>query len=182
MRGALEWIGLALGLGWVAFALTGLWAAPLVASTTGGAFAALVLVLRHSLPVAGAMALLSPIGVMLPALALRHAAAAWGVPVAPFGTAELLLFLVVYAAFLASATGLVPVDLYRLGYAPAPVAAMVLAVCACGLWSGTLFLPLVAVAGQALWVAGLGSSNWFDHILHAVRVPVVLVALILRMV
>lgn len=182
MRGALDWAGLAVVLGWVAFALVGLWAGPEMASFAGGVAAALVLTLRHTVVVAGAMALLAPLGVMLPALALRHAAAIWGVPVIPFGTTELLVFLTTYAVFLASATGLVPVDLYRLGYAPRPVAAMVLAVCACGLWSGTLFLPLVAVAGQALWVAGLGSSNWFDHILHAVLVPVVLVALILRMV
>jgi hypothetical protein len=61
-----------------------------------------------------------------------------------------------------------------------PVAVMVLAVCAYGLWSGTLFLPLVAVLGQALWVAGLGSSNWFDHVLHAGLVPVAGVVLILQ--
>ncbi|MDZ7711191.1 MAG: hypothetical protein U5K36_14905 [Roseovarius sp.] len=182
MRGALEWIGLALVSGWAGSALAGLWAGPVMASAAGGAVAALVLLLRHSMPVAGAMALLSPIGVMLPALALRHAATVWGVPVAPFGTVELLVFLAAYAVFLAAAMGLVPVDLYRLGYAPAPVAAMVLAVCAYGLWSGALFLPLVAVAGQALWVAGLGSSNWFDHILHAVLLPAVLVTLILRVV
>ena len=83
--------------------------------------------------------------------------------------------------FLASAMGVLPVDLYRLGYAPGPVAAMVLAVCGYGLWSGALFLPLVAVAGQALWVAGRGSSNWFDHVLHALLLPVAGVVLILHM-
>ncbi len=180
MRAAVEWAGLAVVLGWAGFALAGLWAGPLGASAAGAAVAALVLARRGGLVVSGAMALLSPVGVMLPALALRHMAAAWGLPVAPFATAELLIFLAAYGLFLASAMGLVPVDLYRLGYAPVPVAAMVLAVCGYGLWSGALFLPLVAVAGQALWVAGLGSSNWFDHVLHAMLVPVVVVALIAR--
>jgi hypothetical protein len=43
-----------------------------------------------------------------------------------------------------------------------------------------VFLPLVAVLGQALWLMGWGSSNWFDHVLHAVLVPVTTVVLILR--
>jgi len=182
MRGALEWIGLVIVLGWAGFALSSLWVAPTSASMAGAAVAALVLVLRRSVPVTGAMALLEPVGVMLPALALRDMAAAWGMPVVPFGTVELSLFLAAYTAFLVSATGLLPIDLYRLGYAPKPVAAMVLVACAYGLASGSLFLPLVAVAGQALWVAGLGSSNWFDHVLHALLVPVVVVTLILRLV
>jgi hypothetical protein len=100
----------------------------------------------------------------------------------PFATVEILAFLAAHTAFLASAMGLWPVDLYRLGYAPRPVAAMVLAVCAYGLVSGSLFLPLVAVAGQALWLARLGSSNWFDHVLHAALVPVALLVLVLRLV
>ncbi|WP_129432273.1 hypothetical protein [Roseovarius sp. A46] len=180
MRGAFDHIGMAIVLGWAGFALAGLWVGPAVASAAGGVVSALVLVLQRSTPVAGAMALLSPLGVMLPALALRDLAAAWGLPVVPFGTAELLIFLAAYSAFLASAMGLVPVDLYRLGYAPWPVAAMVLAVCVYGIVSETLFLPLVSVAGQALWVARLGSSNWFDHVLHAMLMPVAVVVLLMQ--
>lgn len=181
MRGAVERVGLAIVLGWAAFALVGLWGGTAFASATGGAVAAMMLVLGRSVLASGAMAVLSPVGVMLPALALRDVAAAWGVPVMPFTSLELALFLAAYACFLSSAMGLLPVDLYRLGYAPRPVAAMVLVVCACGLVSGALFLPLVAVAGQAFWVTRLGSSNWFDHVLHAALVPVVIVALALRL-
>jgi len=178
----MEWTGMAIVLGWAGFALVGLWVGPAGASVAGGAAAALVLGLRRSVPVAGAMALLSPVGVMLPALALRDAGAAWGLPVTPFGTVELMVFLAASTGFLASAMGLLPVDIYRQGYAPRPVAAMVLMVCAYGLVTSSLFLPLVAVAGQALWVARLGSSNWFDHVLHAMLLPVVVVALFLRAV
>jgi len=178
----MEWTGLAIVLGWAGFALASLWIGSAGASAAGGTVAALVPLLRRSIPVAGAMALLSPVGVMLPALALRDMAAAWGLPVMPFGTFEISVFLAAYAAFIASAMGLVPVDLYRLGYAPGAVAAMVLMVCAYGLAAGSLFLPLVAVAGQALWVARLGSSNWLDHVLHAALVPVAVVTLVLRVV
>ncbi len=180
MRAAFDHIGLAIVLGWAGFALAGLWVGPAVASAAGGVVSALVLVLQRSTPVAGAMALLSPLGVMLPALALRDVSAAWGLPVLPFGTVEISVFLAAYAAFLASAMGLFPVDLYRVGYAPRPVAAMVLIVCAYGLVAGSLFLPLVAVTGQALWVARLGSSNWFDHVLHAMLMPVAVVVLLMQ--
>lgn len=180
MRGVFDHIALAIVLGWTGFALAGLVTGPAAASMAGGVVAALVLALRRSIPVAGVMALLSPLGVMLPALALRDLATTWGLPVAPFGTAELLIFLAAYAGFLVSATGLVPVDLYRLGYAPWPVAAMVLAVCVYGILTKTLFLPLVTVAGQALWVARLGSSNWFDHVLHAMLMPVAVVVLLMQ--
>ncbi|GAW36270.1 hypothetical protein RA2_03340 [Roseovarius sp. A-2] len=180
MTGALEWLGLAILLGWVAQALIGFWAGPDVALGLGLACGTLTLFARRTRPLAGLMALMSPVGVMLPALALRQVAAAWGVPVEAFGTWELVVFLLAYLGFLVSAMGVVPVDVYRLGYAPVPVAMMVLAVCAYGLWSGTLFLPLVAVVGQAFWAAGRGSSNWFDYVLHAGLVAVAGVVLVLR--
>lgn len=179
MRAVVEWIALALVMAWVGYALAGLFVTPMMALGVAGLLAVAVLVLRGSLPVAGMMALLAPLGVMLPALALRHMAADLGMAVVPFGNLELLLFLLGYLVFLASAMGLVTVDLYRLGYAPVPVAVMVLAVCGYGALSGTVFLPVAAVLGQAFWVVGWGSSNWFDHVLHAVLVPVVAVVLIL---
>ena len=180
MTGALEWLGLAVVMGWVGHALIGSWAGPDVALGLGLAVGALTLLARRTRPLAGLMALMSPLGVMLPALALRQVAAASGVPVETFGTWDMVVFLLAYLGFLASVLGVVPVDIYRLGYAPVPVAVMVLVVCAYGLWSGNLFLPLVAVLGQAFWVAGCGSSNWFDHVLHAGLVPVAGVVLILR--
>jgi len=182
MSGVLAAGGLAVVLAWLVFTLAGWVVAAPVSVWLGGAVGALaVLLLRDTLPLRGLVALLAPFGVMLPALALRHMAAKLGLPVVPFGALELAVFLVAYVVFLASAMGALPLDIYRLGYAPWPVAAMVLAVCGYGLWSGALFLPLVAVAGQVFWVAGRGSSNWFDHVLHALLLPVAGVVLILHM-
>mgnify|MGYP005842583001 CR=1 FL=1 len=180
MTGAPDRLGLAIVLGWAGQAVTGLWAGPGVALGLGLAVAVLTLLARRAWPLVWLMALMSPLGVMLPALALRQVAAGWGVPVAAFGTSELAVFLVAYMGFLASAMAVVPVDIYRLGYAPVPVGGMVLAVCGYGLWSGSLFLPMVAVLGQALWVARRGSSNWFDHVLHVGLVPVAVAGLVLR--
>lgn len=176
-------IALAVLLGWTVFALTGLVATPGLAAGLGALIGAgLVLGLREGAVLGGAVALLAPFGVMLPALALRHVAVRLGAPVPGFATWELAAFLVLYTGFLAAAFGVIAVDIYRLGYAPWPVAAMVLAVCGYGLVSGNWFLPLVAVAGQAAWVMGWGSSNWFDHVLHAALWPVAAVVLVARLV
>lgn len=183
MTGVLAWGSVAIVLAWTVFALAGLGLPAPTAAALGAVagFAAVVLA-RDTLVLRGVVAMLAPLGVMLPALALRHAGARLGVPVQPFATAELAVFLVAHVGFLAAAFGVLPINLYRLGYAPGAVAVMVLAVCAYGAWRGNLFLPFVAVAGQAAWVAGWGSSNWFDHVLHALLVPVVVVVLLGRLV
>ena len=182
MRAAGSTAALAIVLGWVVFALAGLALAPAAAVAVGIGAGAVLALLRNSLPLRAAVALLAPFGVMLPALALRDMAAALGVAVVPFTTVELAAFLLGYTLFLAAAFGAIPLNLYRLGYAPAPVAAMVLAVCACGVVSGHWFLALVAVAGQAAWAARLGSSNWFDHVVHLALWPVAAVALAARLI
>ncbi|WP_297770644.1 hypothetical protein [uncultured Roseovarius sp.] len=178
MMGRLDWLGLAVIAGWAGFAMAGLVVEPGTALATGGVLAVFTLVFCRSRFVRGAMALLSPVGLGLPALALRDVAGDLGLPIRAFHMMELVVFLVAYLAFLASAAGVLRIDLYRLGYAPVPVGGMVLAVCAYGILSGGLFLPVLAVLAQATWLAGWGSSNWFDHLLHAMLVPVLLVTVL----
>lgn len=182
MSGLGATVALAIVLGWVVFALSGLLLAPpwpAVLALVGGVL--LVLVARDTLAANGLVALLAPFGVMLPALALRHMAVAQGLSVPGFSTAEIAVFLVLYTAFLCTAFGVIPVDIYRYGYAPWPVAFMVLAVCAYALATGNWFLAGVAVLGQLAWVMGWGSSNWFDMMLHVLLVPVAAVVLITRL-
>lgn len=182
MTGALTLIWLASLTGWLAWLILGIGMQAQIAVPLGlslGLLAALLL--RDTLPLRGAVALLGPIGAVLPFLILRQMAADLGLPVQPFGSAELVVFLVLYTGFLASAAGTLPVDAYRLGYAPIPVAVMGLALCAYGLGQGMIFVPLLAVTAQAMWVMGWGSSNYFDHILHPVLVPAVIVVLLSRL-
>ncbi len=123
------------------------------------------------------VALLDPVGVVLPFLALRQMAGWIGMEIRPFHSTELVLFLIVYILFLAAATGKLRFDPYRLGYAPLPSGVVALGLCVIGAIQASLFLPLLAVLAQAQWVFRAGSSNYFDHILHAVLVPVVLIEL-----
>ena len=183
MTGVVSKLGLAVLLGWVAWGLFSLGLDLPLSLAVGLAIgAACAFALRATLPVGALMAVLDPIAIVLPLLALRHMSASLGVSVHPFDTAELVAFLLLYLTFLATAAGALPWEVYRLGYAPVPVALIALALCAFGLWQGTAFLPLVAVTGQILWVLGWGSSNYFDHILHVALVPVVVVVLILRLI
>ena len=181
MSGILANVALAIVLAWIVFALAGWIVAPWLAVALGVVLAVAVIGLaRDTLVPGGLVALLAPFGVMLPALALRHMGGSLGLPVVPFGTLEIVVFLGLYVAFLAASMGVFPVDPYRLGYAPVPVGVMVLAVCLYGAVTGNPFLPLVAVLGQVAWVMGWGSSNWFDYVLHVLMVPVAVVVLVQR--
>ena len=183
MTAGLTSVFLAILLGWLAWGAASLVApAPLSILAGAGAGLLAVLLARDTLALNGLVALLEPIGVVLPLLVLRQVAGAMGWPLPAFSSPELLIFLMLYIGFLSASMGVLPFDPYRLGYAPLPVGAMVLALCLYGLATGNWAIPVIAVAGQALWVAGIGSSNWFDHVLHVLLVPVVAVVLIARLV
>ena len=139
MISALTYASVAILLGWVAYATTGLVISSTIALIIGAAVGGLaVLVFRDTIVVRGVIAVLGPIGIVLPLLALRHVAAGLGVTVAPFGTLELLVFVLVYMGFIATSMGVIPLDIYRLGYAPLPVGVMVLAMCLYGALTGSL--------------------------------------------
>ncbi|MEQ8255767.1 MAG: hypothetical protein RLO38_00190 [Roseovarius confluentis] len=183
MSGLGATVGVAVVLGWVVFALSGLVLSSSLAAGLAIVAAVLVGVLyRDTVAVNGAVAVLAPFGVMLPALALRHVAVSLGWDVPGFSGVEIAVFLCAYMAFLVCAFGVIPVDVYRFGYAPWPVAGMVLAVCLYALVTGNWFLAGVAFLGQLAWVMGWGSSNWFDLVLHVLLVPVAVVVLVLRVV
>ncbi len=171
-------ISMAIVLGWVMFALADLilpaWVA-LVAAIAVGMLS--VSVLRRTVAIGGVVALLAPFGVMLPALALRDVAVTFGAPIPGFSMLEIAVFLMLYTGFLASVFGKVPLELYRYGYAPKPVGLMVLALCAYSFATGNWFLAVVTVTAQSFWTLRLGSSNWFDHMLHVLLWPVALWAL-----
>lgn len=182
MTGVLTILWLASLLGWLIWLVLGIGMPAHLALPLGLGLGVLItVVLRDTLALRGMVALLGPVGAVLPLLILRQMASDLGAPVQPFGTLPLVIFLAVYIAFLAAAMGALPVDLYRFGYAPLPVAVIALTLCAYGLGQGMIFVPLLAVMGQAMWALGWGSSNYFDHILHPAMVPAVGIVLVLRL-
>ena len=183
MTGRLTYIWLSIVLAWAAFMAFSAVLSPVAAVLSGALIGGgATHVLRNSRALGGIVAVLEPIGVVLPLLALWHMAGALGADLPRLSTLELLIFIIVWSGFLAASMGVVRAEPYRLGYAPVPVGVMVLMVCLYGALTGNPLLPLIAVAGQTLWMLRLGSSNWFDHVAHAVLVPVAVVALIGRIV
>ncbi|WP_120499656.1 hypothetical protein [Roseovarius sp. EL26] len=182
MTGAVTYLWMAILLGWVGFVTLNLMTDAQMAALMGLAFgASCVVMLRDTIALRGLVAVLEPVGVILPILVLRHLASKFGVEIAPLSSIELLAFLALYIAFLLTAFDVIPFEAYRFGYAPVPVAVMVLLACAYGAVTGNLLVPLVAVVGQLLWVLGWGSSNWFDHVTHVLLVPIVCVTLVGRL-
>ncbi|WP_198389315.1 hypothetical protein [Roseovarius faecimaris] len=176
-------VSLALILGWLCWGLVSLFVGGALGLPVGlvlGAGAAILL--RQNMVVRGLAALLEPIGIVLPLLMLRHMLGAVGVSFAPFGALELFAFILFYSAFLICTFELMPFDPYRVGYRALPVGGMVLALCAYAALSGHGIIAVIAVAGQAAWVLRIGSSNYFDHILHVSLLPVAVVVLIARMI
>lgn len=174
---------LALILAWLSWGVMSFFAGPFIGVPIGlVSGVAAVFYLRSSMALRGLVAVLEPMGIVLPILILRQMLGAIGVPFEPFGGLELFLFLLLYIPFLACAFDLLPFDPYRLGYRALPVAGVALVICLLALLSGQWVLALIAVAGQGLWVFRLGSSNYFDHILHVTLVPVAVVVLIARIV
>lgn len=181
MTGRLTYLWMGVLLAWAAFmilsAVLGPVAAVLGGIILGGGAAYL---LRQGRVLGGLVAVLEPIGVVLPILAIWQMAGAMGLDLPRLSVLELLIYLAAHVALLAASMGALPGEPYRLGYAPLPVGAMVLLACLYGLATGHPLIPLIAVAGQVLWVLGWGSSNWFDHVIHAVMIPAALISLIAR--
>lgn len=182
MTGIITNIFIAVLACWAIAGLAGYMVSVTWAMGLGAAVALTALVFARNPVSRGIVALLDPLGIVLPLLALRHIGGWLGVEVYDFSTGELILFLTAYILFLAASTGKLPFDPYRLGYAPLPVALLTLSLCAIGAAQGSLFLPVLAVLAQLLWLLRWGSSNYFDHILHAALVPIVVIDLIGRFI
>jgi len=124
------------------------------------------------------IAAFAPFGLLLPALALRNILCMSGVPAEPFRRLDVLVLLAGYVLFLCAALGVFSFEPYRLGYHPLPGGAVALAALAYLLWRGQFVLAGAVLLGQFAWVFGIGSPNLFDHLGHALLVPVMAIYLL----
>ncbi|MEO0567177.1 MAG: hypothetical protein AAF066_05555 [Pseudomonadota bacterium] len=176
-------MGLAILIGWLLSVIFGLFLPTVIATPMSVVYAAAcVWLLRNNIALTGAIAVLTPLGVMMPALALRHMLVGLGFDIPGFLGIEVAVFLIAYTAFLCAAFGLIPIDLYRLGYDPRSVAVFAFCLCLYAFFMGNWFLAFVVVSGQFVWMMRWGSSNWFDQMTHVLLWPVALVVLITRLI
>lgn len=130
----------------------------------------IILFAHHTMPLGFFVALFAPFGVLLPALALQNSARVFGFNASRYRRRDIIVFLAIYLAFLAASAGVVDWHPYSYGYDAfgAAVVALVLAVFA--LWRGYVVVLAVVVTAQILWLAGIGSSNFFDQISHVLLI------------
>lgn len=174
-------VTLGLVFGWCLMAAGRFFVSPRRAAIVGLAAGVLAaLVGRGHPPVHFFAGLFLPLGLSLPALALQDALGAFGVRGRRWPAWEVAALLVLYLAFLAASMGAVAFDPYRFGYQPGPVAMLSLALVLYGWLRRDFLIAGVALAGQALWLAGVGGGNYFDHIAHVLLAPVLIAELLKR--
>lgn len=125
-------------------------------------------------------AILSPIAITIPLLALRSLLQTFSISCPQFSKWEMAGILAIYIAYLAASLGVLIFDPYRLGYSFVWAGTLAIMLIGYGAVRRNPFFPIAAISGQILWVSDIGSSNYFDHIGHALLVPIILVALIRR--
>ncbi len=126
------------------------------------------------------IAVLAPFGVILPAMALQNMARGFGLNVKEFRTIELVIFVILYLVFLCASLGVFTFDPYRFGYIPLNSHIIAIIGVLYALCRQYYPLAVAILLGQVLWFFDIGSSNFFDHISHALLVPIILVCLFKR--
>jgi len=126
------------------------------------------------------IAIFAPFGLLLPMAAVQGFFRDFGYPVNRFATVDLVIVLILYLIFVSASVGVVTWDPYRYGYDPVWGGFVALILCLYGMLREHLGIVIIALAGQFLWMLGIGSSNFFDHVSHVLIIPVILVCLFQR--
>ncbi len=163
---------------WIGFRLT----APFTTQAVSLAVSLGLVVICVMVPVVSHLmvAVLAPIGFLLPALAIRDVLGRTALKVAPFSVVDVVLIMCAMTWYIAASIGVFAFDPYRLGYTA--VAPGVLAAC-CLVWAllrGHFIVAIAVIASQAAWGFGWSGPNFFDNLLHALIVPICFVWIVKR--
>lgn len=143
----------------------------------------IVFAFSSSSPILMATAVLSPVGVLLPAGALVMSTRRLGFETKPFSVAELAVCFLAFLIYILMSLGfVVNVDPYRLGYTGLGAGGVAVVLAAVAIWRNYLVLLGAIVLAQLLWVFEIGSTNFFDHLGHflwIVILPIILLARLL---
>ena len=172
---------LAILIGWTISKIVGVVAPRKLALVVGIIVGlAVATIARGAPPILYFTAILSPIAITVPLLAVRNFLQTSGISCPRFSKVELAGILVLYIVFLAASMGVISFDFYRLGYNPVWAGVFALFLIGYGAFRRNPFFPIIAIFGQVLWTFDIGSSNYFDHIGHVLLVPIIVVALLSR--
>lgn len=123
------------------------------------------------------IATFEPFGVMLPALCAASLAARTGrIASPPVSRAEKLIWSGLMLVVLLGAGGAIPLHPYAWFYAGWGPVLMALGVAVWAFWRRQIVVLAAVALGQVLWLSDIGSSNLYDHLAHALLVPVLVVS------
>ena len=124
------------------------------------------------------MSVMQPFGVMLPALCLAGIARGSGLRVTRIARVDLAVLALAMTFVLMGAAGVLPLSPYGWfygGFGPALLAGVL------GGWAllrGHFVIAGAVVAAQILWIADIGSSNFYDQVSHFFLLPACLWAML----
>lgn len=172
---SLDLIGWSILAFWIGFRLSRVVLSNRAAWVGAAAFAAIAM-----LPVVANLmvAMLAPIGVILPALAVRDIFGKAGRISERFHLAEVTIAFCLTTIFIAASIGVIAFDPYRYGFGVLAPALLSLVGVGWAIIRGHHVVALAILLAQGLWVTGLSGHNFFDYSLHALLVPVTLLWLV----
>ena len=176
------WLAHFVILCWILFRI-GRWVLPDSASIIFALAITLLLSMIENVFMLYFVALLDPLGLLLPLLAVRNVVGIFtDNSLNTLSLIELIGWLVAGVVFIASALGVFEMDLYSFGYSDLPAAVIATGASLYFAWRRQVLLLVVSVLGYLLWVFDVGSSNYFDHVFHAFMVPVLVIQLVYRLI
>lgn len=123
------------------------------------------------------VALFSPVSLGVAALALADILRPFGIVARRWSLPELTAGLAMYVGYLYASLGGVLFDPYGLGYSGGVTWGVPVALAAYAFGRKDWLLAAVIAGSQALWLAGIGSENLFDHLASLLLFPAILIGI-----
>ncbi len=112
------------------------------------------------------VAILEPLPVTMVVYGVAYLARPFGLALPPWSKAELVITILAGLLLMLSGTGVLPIDIYRYGYEPQPVAIMAVCLALLALWRKHVLLSLSVPLALVMWLFDIASSNFFDQVFH----------------
>lgn len=160
-------------VGWCLARIFLLFLKPIIAVFVGYLFAIVVLLLlRETSPILMFFAIFSPIGVVLPAIAIQNSLKTIGFQFVQFSRIEIATVFVLFLAYILASIGFVNWDPYRYGYSAVGVGIVSITISTYCFIRGHIVLLAAIFISQILWYLEIGSSNYYDNIGNMLLIPI----------
>ena len=160
-------MGLSIIFTWIVFSALRFALKPLASITVSLLLVAIYMILlRQTEAMSLPIAVIAPLGAVLPAMAIHNIMQHCNVPLKRFSNSELLFFTVGLLAFLIASIGTIQFDPYRFGYYPLTGTFIAFLASLYLMMRGHWVILIGVLIGQLAWTFDISSTNIFDHISH----------------